>query len=286
MALLPDRRIAALWDNIRTDQTGNDIYLDTSVPGQVKFTWKATNTTDSSAVNFSIVLFSNGNIRFDYGEGNTNLTPTVGISMGDGVNYTFPAYDNATSLTNANSVLWTLPAGFSDIGAYEFGGSEATPRPRPSRARPRRRFTRAARAPVSQITLNFSEAVNFSDASSPSEYQLVWAGPDGVFGNADDVTYSLTPQYTVGATFVTLVPVGGGLLPSGIYRLTVNGALDVGIHDLSGNALDGDANGTAGGNYFRQFTLGYPAANTIGGTAGVDQSRSSRTPTTSTSTGR
>jgi len=126
-------------------------------------------------------------------------------------------------------------------------------------------------ATVSQITLNFSEPVNLADASSASEYHLVWAGPDGIFGNADDVVYSLTPQYTVGSTFVTLTTVNGAQLPSGIYQLTVNGALDTGIHDLSGNALDGDANGTPGGNYFRQFTLGYAIANTIGGTAGVDQ---------------
>ena len=48
------------------------------------FRWNATNEADDSDVNFAVTLFSDGRIRFDYGAGNTSLTPTVGISMGNG----------------------------------------------------------------------------------------------------------------------------------------------------------------------------------------------------------
>ncbi len=64
-------RIAALWDNIRTNAVGDDIFVDTSVAGQVKFRWNATNEADSSDVQLAITLFANGEVRFDYGSGIT-----------------------------------------------------------------------------------------------------------------------------------------------------------------------------------------------------------------------
>jgi len=63
----------------------------------------------------------------DYGPGgNTGLSPTVGISSGNGYAWqTVPGYDGAATLANANSVLWSLAAGFRDIGAFEFGGNSS-----------------------------------------------------------------------------------------------------------------------------------------------------------------
>src|SRR5262249_10902583 len=37
--LLNDRRIAPLWDDLKTNGTGNDIFVDTSVSGQVTVRW-------------------------------------------------------------------------------------------------------------------------------------------------------------------------------------------------------------------------------------------------------
>ena len=72
-----------------------------------------------SPVNFSAVLFNDGRIRFDYGAGNTNLTPTVGISMGDGLHYLLvPGYNGAAGLTGAGSVSFGFVPGTVDQGAY------------------------------------------------------------------------------------------------------------------------------------------------------------------------
>jgi hypothetical protein len=53
-------------------------------------------------------LFDNGQFRFDYGSGNTGLTPTIGISAGDGVNYTVASYDGMADLNMANSLDWVV----------------------------------------------------------------------------------------------------------------------------------------------------------------------------------
>ena len=123
--LLRNTRIAPLWMNMRTNGTGNDIFVDTTISGQVTIRWNATNATDNSTLNFSVTLFNTGNIRFDYGSGNTNLSPTIGISRGDGQFYVLSQYNAATTLTNANSVQDALTAGltYADIGAYEFQGN-------------------------------------------------------------------------------------------------------------------------------------------------------------------
>jgi len=47
----------------------------------------------------------------------------------------------------------------------------------------------------------------------------------------------------------------GASLPNGQYRLTVRGAASRAIHDSAGNTLDGDADGTAGGDWVRSFTV-------------------------------
>ncbi len=104
------KRIAVLWDDIRTDSTGCDIFIDASVPSQVTFRWKATTISGGYPCNVSITLYADGRIRFHYGSGNTGLTPTIGISNGDGSNYTFSSYNNATALTNANSLEYFRPS--------------------------------------------------------------------------------------------------------------------------------------------------------------------------------
>src|SRR5262249_53817323 len=115
-ALKRNRRIAVLWDDLRTDGTGNDIFVDTSVGNQVTIRWVATNKADGSPVNFAIPLFRDGHSRLDYGGGNANLTPTVGVSYGNGTTYTLPTgYDGAASLTNVKSISLAVPAN----GTYE-----------------------------------------------------------------------------------------------------------------------------------------------------------------------
>ncbi len=69
-------RIAPLWDDLRTDQ-GGDVYIDASVTGQVTIRWDAVARDDLAPCNFSATLFDDSRAQFDYGAGNTGLTPTT-----------------------------------------------------------------------------------------------------------------------------------------------------------------------------------------------------------------
>lgn len=113
--LAANRRIAVLWDNLRTD-LGGEIYVDESVPGQVTFRWDAVTHTGGLPCSFSATLYADGRVHLHYGSGNTGLTPTIGVSAGDGVNYRLASYDGAAALTDADSlelVFSRLPAGVS-----------------------------------------------------------------------------------------------------------------------------------------------------------------------------
>ena len=112
--------------------SGDDIYIDTSDPTQVKFTWVASNAVDNSPVNFSVVLFNTGAIRFDYGPGNTNLSPTIGLSSGNGQSYVYAPNNHQSTLTNAHSVLFNFAPGVADLGGTNSAARPATSPPRTS----------------------------------------------------------------------------------------------------------------------------------------------------------
>jgi len=255
--LLSDARIAPLWASLVTNQTGDDIYVNTSVANQVTIRWAAANTADSSLVNFAVTLYSSGSIQFYYGAGNTNLTSTVGISAGNGFAYQLlPGYSGQATLTNAPSVLYTLQPGIVDLGAYEFRGSslDTTP-PRITSASPAL-ANGGTYFSFTQLQASFSKPVSPIDANSKAVYELREAGSNG-FGSPNDVVYSLMPLYNSNNNTVTLSinGLGSGTLPPGSYRFTIFSSGTDTIHDLSGNALDGDGDGVAGGNYVRTFTL-------------------------------
>ncbi|MFV1968603.1 MAG: right-handed parallel beta-helix repeat-containing protein, partial [Pirellulaceae bacterium] len=126
-------RIAPLWDNLRTngtndDGTDDDIYIDESLSDRVTIRWDATNEADGSDVNFAVTLFVTGAVQFHYGpansdnSNNSNLTPTVGISAGDGRAYQLTSYDGQSELGGVSSIEFSLAPGMVDMGAYEFRG--------------------------------------------------------------------------------------------------------------------------------------------------------------------
>ena len=239
--------------------TGNDIFVDTSIAGQLMIRWNATNETDNSTVNFAVVLFSDGRIRFDYGAGNTGLVPTIGISRGDGQHGLLVSYDGHSTLTNATSVQFGFAPSFADIGAYEFLGSslDTTPPTVTSTVPAVIDSSGSTSQSPSQIQVSFSEPVNVIDANALANYEFRGAGPDGIFGNSDDTVYVVQPNYTAGSLTLTL-QIAGGSLPVGTYRLTIFSNSTSSVHDLAGLQLDGDANGTAGGAFVRTFSVTSP----------------------------
>lgn len=251
--------IAALWDHLGTAGAGNDVFVEFNTTDPVKWAkirWNATNLDNNSPVNFDVVLFADGKIRFDYGSGNTGLSPTVGISSGNGTAWQLlPGYDGAAALPSAQSVLWSFVSGFHDIGAYEFRGSSTDSVPPLVVS-----TTLTGNTPtINQIGVTFSELLNAVDARSSANYQLRWAGPNGIFGDEDDTVIALSSSYNLNSTQVMLaLP---QYLKTGLYRLTVFGSGPSGqtIRDLSGNRLDGDSNGTEGGDFQTLFTVQPPA---------------------------
>ena len=110
-ALRNNEMIAPLWDDLQTGSGSHDIYIDESVPDEVTIRWDAATYWGGYQVNFSVTLMDNGNIRFQYGSGNTGLTPTVGVSKGGDTDYVISMHNGASTLTNVNTVQFSLPTG-------------------------------------------------------------------------------------------------------------------------------------------------------------------------------
>lgn len=111
--LQANKRIAVLWDDQETTLDG-DVYIDESVADQVAIRWE---TLDGpNPLNYSATLYADGAIRFDYGAGNTSLSPTIGVSAGGVTQFYMASYNNATNLGDADSLLLDfgkLPPGLS-----------------------------------------------------------------------------------------------------------------------------------------------------------------------------
>src|SRR5262249_48197871 len=149
--------------------------------------------------------------------------------------------------------------GFRDIGAFEFQGSSADTTPAKITATyPAGIQTASSIQRVNQLQFSLSEPVSLYDAISTSEYELRSAGTDGLFDTTDDSIFIVNASYIPGSKSISLTipgqPQNG--LPAGKYRLTIRSNADASLHDLAGNSLDGDANGTAGGDYVKVFTVG------------------------------
>jgi uncharacterized repeat protein (TIGR01451 family) len=98
------------------------------------------------------------------------------------------------------------------------------------------------------------------DASNPANYQLVEAGPDGLFATAscgavqgDDRPITIDSATYDNGSFVTALAIHGGTpLADGLFRLFVCGG---GVQDVDGNALDGNDDGTPGDDFLRHFRV-------------------------------
>jgi uncharacterized repeat protein (TIGR01451 family) len=103
------------------------------------------------------------------------------------------------------------------------------------------------------LVLTFSSPLNATSAQNLASYRLVSPGPNGTFGDSDDRVIAITAaQLDATGKVVTLIP--AQRLPlRRQFQLTVNGQSG-GIIDTSGRLLDGDHNGTPGGNFVVTIT--------------------------------
>ncbi|TVP79022.1 MAG: hypothetical protein EA353_07255, partial [Puniceicoccaceae bacterium] len=256
------RLLAVLWDDINTGSgDGRDIFVDTSVAGEVYIRWEA-RFSDNSLVQVAVLLREDGSIRFDYGEGNLGGSPTVGHSFGNRINFTLiDGFDGMDNLANAFSVEIARAAGIVDIGAFEFKGdsSDDTPPVTLETIPPEIEAEGFVFAAIDSIVVRFSEPIDSIDASSAAAYELILdSDGDGLFTDADTF-FDLAASYDSEMASVTLT-VLEGLLPSGDYRLRIFAS---NLRDVSGNPLDGDSSGEPGGDYIREFTIGQPVLSQI-----------------------
>ena len=134
--LIDSVRIAPLWDDLTTSD--GDIYVNTTNPDAVVIRWAGKTLSGENPVDFMVTLNKDGAIRFDYGNFHSGLTPTIGLSAGDGTYYTLSIRDGTSSIPANVASLFSvtgspLPPGLllnvttgeisgvpTEIGTYEF----------------------------------------------------------------------------------------------------------------------------------------------------------------------
>jgi len=117
-------------------------------------------------------------------------------------------------------------------------------------------------AGITAVVFSFSKPLNPSRAVDVGNYGYfaITAGPDGVFGTADDGSIRIAAvQYNPGTTSVTVIP--SSPVPMGVFaRITIDALasplLNRGLTDTSGNLLSGQANGVAGSPFIATFAAG------------------------------
>ena len=101
---------------------------------------------------------------------------------------------------------------------------------------------------VTQIQIVFSGGVNTAQAQNTAEYRLVTAGKKGSFTAKSAKPISLrSASYTAASDTVTLTLAKPVKLTKPV-QLQVNGTAPSGLTDSAGRLIDGDHNGTPGGN--------------------------------------
>jgi PKD repeat protein len=108
--------IAALWDDLTTAPSANNIFV-TQSDTQVVVRWLAAfYGAETMPVEFAVRLYPTGAIQFDY-KAIATCTPTIGISSGDGVNYTLASINGAGSIGAPASLRFdyggVIPRGLS-----------------------------------------------------------------------------------------------------------------------------------------------------------------------------
>jgi len=106
---------------------------------------------------------------------------------------------------------------------------------------------------IDQFTVAFSQVMDPATANNIANFELTGTGPDNLFGNADDIIFTLSTSttYQVGTNQMTF-EISGAAFECGQYRLRL---VSGGLTNPFGTALDGDANGTGGDDFMRNFFI-------------------------------
>ena len=121
---------------------------------------------------------------------------------------------------------------------------------------------------VDEFSISFDRIMEAATVDDLSAYELRSAGADRLFDTLDDGLLSLAIRnnYEVG-TNATIFDILSGPLGFGDYRLTVSGSI---LTDPFGNAIDGDADGSAGGDFTHFFSVNESPTVPIGFAGGLN----------------
>ena len=134
------------------------------------------------------------------------------------------------------------------LGELWFRSDPVTAPPQVTYVLPLDRSSGATWTPTDTLLVGFSRPLDPITASQASNWSILGAGTDQQLGTGDDVTIPVVAVPN-GAT-VTLTTQGGPL-NVGQFRLVVGDE----ITDQTGQALDGDRDGLAGGDFQRDFAI-------------------------------
>jgi len=101
--------ISPLNVDLMTDENPtNDIYI-TENTDNVIIRWDVVEYDETDQINFEVVLYSNGNIKFNYGTFDELLVDDaiVGITKGDGTTYTESIYHEDTNFNFVDTSFWS-----------------------------------------------------------------------------------------------------------------------------------------------------------------------------------
>jgi len=179
--------------------------------------------------------------------------------MIDGSNFGSPvALLKGVAVSSAISALNTGPhtisAIYSGDSIYQSAQIAITQTVTPAPVTVQQLRTVTSRGDVSSIILVFSAALEPGPAQNIKNYTLVTAGRDGKLGTRDDVTVTIKKAvYNPATHTVTLTP--SGKLASNVdCQLIVQATSQAtGVTDTRGRLIDGNADGTPGGNYVGRF---------------------------------
>jgi hypothetical protein len=186
---------------------------------------------------------------------------TFDVKPGSSLNFSFESADSPSSV-NGNSAFYpgtpvntstVYPAGpFSDAGHTFVVTPAPTPTPTPTPA-PLVTVLSVGdvtnrKHVVTEIVVDFSGALNLAQADSVATYRLVTANGKGSFTAKNSaVTKLRSAAFNPANHTVTIIPKKAFALTKEV-ELTINGTAPSGLEDSSGRLIDGDDNGTPGGN--------------------------------------
>ena len=106
---------------------------------------------------------------------------------------------------------------------------------------------------LSDFSVRFSQVMDPASVNDVSSYELLNAGPDGMFDTTDDqlVPLALPKSYQVSTNEFTVNVLGGDLAP-GDYRLSLVAG---GLQNPFGTPLDGNGDGSSGDDFQTFFTI-------------------------------